>query len=415
MLRFAVAPTEELSLNDLRIALLTYLTARAKGEGFVVRFEEGDRSRHVEGKDREILDILELFGLAWDDLHYQSRNLTIHQQLTVKLLSSRKAFACFCTPEELKGDRYDGRCEKLSDAEVLTIEKPFTIRIKKPVEPVKFEDLLQKECVFTPQQIDSFVILKTDKTPTHDFACAVDDMLLDIRFIIRQDREALDTARQIHVRDTLGYDRRIDYLHLPPLIASENEGVPGVQRLLKEGFFPEAIANYLIESALKTPKELFSLEEAIEWFDIEKLHTRPTPFDLSRLKWLNREHMKRMDAKELSRAFGFADASVGEVVKCHIDEASTVQELKPRIDAIFGPKSFEGAQAEAMREIQSLLQKAPAFDSFEELESYLTQMSALEGEALHNPLRALLTGFSEGPELNKLYPHLKSYIQEIIR
>ena len=415
MLRFAAVPTEELSLNDLRVALLTYLAARNRSNKFVVRIEDGDKTRNVEGKDQEILDILALFGIVWDDLHYQSRNLTIHQQLTVKLLSSRKAFACFCTPEELEGDRYDGRCEKLSDAEVLTIEKPFSIRIKKPEVPIEFDDLLQGRRAFTPDAIDSFVILKIDKTPTHDFACAVDDMLLDADLIIRNDAESLGTARQIHVRRRLGYDRKIEYAHLHPISGQKGEKLPSVKELLQEGFFPEAIADYLIETALKRPTGASTLHEAAKRFELENLSAEPVEFDIERLRDLNREHMKRMDAKELSRAFGFADAAVGELVKCHIGQVATVAEIKPAIDAIFAPKTFDEDENEPMCRLQSALKEAPLFDDYDSLEAYLSRKTALEGEALTVPLRRLLTGAEEGPELSKLYPHLKSYLQEIIQ
>ena len=125
--------------------------------------------------------------------------------------------------------------------------------------------------------------------------------------------------------------------------------------------------------------------------------------------------MKKMDAKELSRAFGFADAAVGELVKCHLDAGRTVREIKPEIDAIFAPKPFDGPWGQPMRTLRTAIEQAPLFDTFEALTRHLQEVTDLEGENFDIPLRLLLTGAEEGPDLSSLYPHLKSYLQEIVQ
>ncbi|MCF6201219.1 MAG: glutamate--tRNA ligase [Hydrogenimonas sp.] len=432
MLRFAPSPTGDMHIGNLRVAIFNYIVAKQRGERFVVRIEDTDKERNIEGKDREILEILQLFGLKYDDLYYQSRNLTIHQHMAIKLLEERKAFACFCTPEELEAERemaktsgtayrYSGRCEVLSDQEVLANEKPFTIRIKKPKEAVEFEDIIKGKISFMPEEIDSFVIMRADKSPTYNFACALDDMLHDISLVIRGEDHVSNTPKQIHIRELLGYDKKIEYAHLPIILnedgkkMSKRDSASSVRWLFEEGFIPEAIANYLILLGNKTPTEIFTLQEAIEWFDLKSVSKAAAKFDLDKLRFLNREHMKMMDSKELSRAFGFADAAIGELAKCYLEEGSTIKEIKPKIEAIFSAKPFDGSWGEEMKLLQKALKKAPAFETFDEMKSYLMKETGLKGKRFFKPLRVLLTGAEHGPELSYLYPYLKSYIEEIIK
>ncbi|WP_457596446.1 glutamate--tRNA ligase [Hydrogenimonas sp.] len=424
MLRFAARPTGDMTIEELRIALVTYLFAKQRNEKFLVRIDDIERDRIVEGKDREILEILELCGIRYDDVAYQSANLTIHQHMAIKLLQSRRAFACFCTPEKLEADRrdaekagrpyrYGGRCEGLSDAEVLANENPFTVRFKKPDHPIRFDDLLLGERQAAPEEIDSFVIMEADKRPTETFASAIDDMLHDVSLVVAEARHIDEAPRQVAVREALGYDKAIGYAHLPAILGEPHPLT--VRRLVEEGFVPEAIANYLLLLGFETPKEFFTLDEAAEWFDLTALSPEPVRFDYRKLRSLNREHMRRMESKSLSRAFGFADAAVGDLAKCYLTEASTIAEIRPKIAAVFAPKPFGNEHGEAMRTLRAALKEAPPMESYEAFTSFLTQKTGLSGEALEKPLRLLLTGASEGPELGSLYPHLTSYLQEIVQ
>jgi len=432
MLRFAPSPTGDMHIGDLRVAIFNYIVAKQRCERFIVRIEDTDKERNIEGKDREILEILQLFALNPDDIYYQSHNLTIHQHMAIKLLEGRKAFACFCTPEELEAEReaakaskktyrYSGKCEVLSDAEVLANEKPFTVRLKKPEKAIEFDDLIKGHQNFAPDDIDSFVIMRADKSPTYNFACALDDMIHDISLVIRGEDHVGNTPKQIHIRNQLGYDKQITYAHLPIILNTEGkkmskrDDASSVKWLLEEGFLPEAIANYLILLGNKTPKEIFTMEEAIAWFDLQNISKAAAKFDIDKLRFINREHMKMMDPKELSRAFGFADAAIGEVAKCYLEEGSTIKEIKPKIEAIFTAKPFGNEWGEQMRTLRDALKTAPKFETFDELESYLMKTTGLKGKNFFKPLRLLLTGSEHGPELSHLYPHLKSYLMEIVK
>ncbi len=432
MLRFAPSPTGDMHIGNLRVAIFNYIIAKQRNERFIIRIEDTDKERNIEGKDREILEILNLFDLKYDEVYYQSHNLTIHQHMAIKMLEERKAFACFCSPEELEAEReaakeskrayrYSGKCELLSDEEVLANEKPFTIRLKKPVSAIEFNDIIKGRLSFAPDDIDSFVIMRADKTPTYNFACAIDDMIHDISLVIRGEDHVSNTPKQIHIRKLLGYDKDIDYAHLPVILneegkkMSKRDSASSVRWLFEEGFTPEAIANYLILIGNKTPEEIFTLEEAIKWFDLENVSKAAAKFDLDKLRFINREHMKRMDSKELSRAFGFADAAIGELAKCYLEEGSTIKEIKPKIEAIFSAKSFDNEWGEQMKILQEAVKNAPDFDSFDEFKKYLMQQTGLKGKNFFKPLRLLLTGADHGPELSHLYPYLKSYLLEIVK
>ncbi|MBF0983635.1 MAG: glutamate--tRNA ligase, partial [Campylobacter sp.] len=188
MYRFAPSPTGDMHIGNLRAAIFNYICSLQDKSGFILRIEDTDTARNIEGKDQEIIEILKRFGISWQSLYYQSKNLKFHQQFAAKLLSEKKAFCCFCSEEELEAKkqaakdageayRYDGHCEYLNDEEVLNCEKPFTIRLKKPDHALEFTDAIKGHISFEPQNIDSFVIMRADKTPTYNFACACDDMM----------------------------------------------------------------------------------------------------------------------------------------------------------------------------------------------------------------------------------------------
>lgn len=433
MLRFAPSPTGDMHIGDLRVALLNYIVAKQRDVQFIVRIEDGDKARNIEGKDTEILQILEKFALPHHHVFHQSENLHIHQTLAIRLLEEKKAFVCTCTPEQIEADRkeaekngvpyhYSGRCESLPSGELdrLREEKiPFVIRIKKPDSPILFDDIIMGEIEADPREVDSFVILRTDGTPTYNFACACDDMLTGVNMIIRSDKHLGDTPRQIHAKQLLGYDTETGYAHLPALLDKEGKRIDEqdstglVKWLFAEGFIPDAIINYLLLLGHETPVEIFTLPDALEWFNLESISKIPAQFDLDTLRRLNREHLKKMDDKKLSTLFGFADPDIGKLAKVYLEEASTINELETKIKAIFTPKNFDGEWGEQMKILEKLILTSPPIETFDAFKNHLIHESGLEGENLLKPLQILLTGADHGPELGKLYPYIKSYLLEV--
>ena len=433
MLRFAPSPTGDMHIGNLRVAIFNYIVSKQLKEDLIIRIEDTDKERNIEGKDKEILEILNLFSIEYKTVFYQSDNLKYHQKMALQLMTQKKAFACFCSDEKLeelreesikKGIpfRYDGFCENLSDEAVLNVNAPFTVRLKKPDHNIKFTDLLKGDFDYAPFDIDSFIILRQDKTPTYNYACSVDDMLMDISIVIRGEDHVSNTPKQIHIRDSLGYTKEIKYVHLPIILnaqtgkkMSKRDDASSVKWLIEQGFLPSAIANYLVLMGNKTPTEIFTLEEAIEWFKIENISKSSAKFDIDKLRFINRKHIENLDDMRLSKILGFADSDIGKLGKLFLEEASTIKEIKEKIEPIFATKTtLEGFENE-FKAIKECLQKASYFDNYEDLKNYIVNETSLKGKNLFKPLRYILTGVENGPNLSDIYPLIKNYLGDIIK
>lgn len=408
MYRFALSPMKDMHIGDLRIALLIALCAQKNNQRFHVRIEDTPKASTASGKDQEILHLLSLFGIGYDGLTYQSENLKFHHQLAATLLAKGKAFSCFCTPEALqakqkeaeeKGNayRYDGTCEYLSDMDVLANQSPFTVRIK--------------------YDAGSFVLLGYDKTPTHIFATAVDDMLQGVKVVLCE--TPAQGPQQEHIRQSLGFTEPIHYLTVPPLVTPQEEplgeNTPLVQTLLDQGFLPQAIANYLLLLSLKTPCEVFTLDQALTWFDAHLILPSSVPFSMEKLRQLNREHLLAMDDAALAGLLDFSGADFGKLAKLYVKEAATLGEIKPKLHAIFAPKTAPKNAEASFERVQEALLKAPHFDTLDGLAAHLCAACALEKTHLLSLLRVLLSGAEEGPELGALYAIINPYLKEIVR
>lgn len=433
MLRFAPSPTGDMHIENLRVALFNYMTARQKDVNFIVRIEDTDKERNITGKDTEIMEILEKFALPHDSVSHQSENLHIHQTLAIRLLEEKKAFVCTCTPEQIEADKeeakqnnmaynYSGRCAYVGAEELHKLKEektPFVVRIKMPDAPIISHDLIKGDIETAPKEVDSFVILKSDGTPTYNFACACDDMISGISLIIRSEDHLSNMPKQKHVKTLLGYEQETDYAHLPIILDSEGEKMDmqddasSVKWLFEQGFIPDAIVNYLILLGNETPTEIFTMPEALEWFDLSKLSKSPVKFDIDKLRFINREHLKRIDDKRLSKLFGFADEDIGKLAKLYLEEASTINELESKINPIFAPKNFEGEWSAQMHTMEDIIQNAPMIDDFNAFKAHIMKESGLEGKHFFTPLRLILTGAEHGPELSQIYPLIKPYLLEV--
>ncbi len=434
MLRFAPSPTGDMHIGNLRVAIINYIVAMQNHTNFIVRIEDTDKERNIEGKDAEILQILEKFSLPYSQLFYQSANLHIHQNLAIKLLDEGKAFVCTCTQDELEYERenakqngvayrYSGKCTNKTKEELAQIKKdntPFVIRIKKPELDISFTDLIKGSFTMHPNEVDSFVILRNDSTPTYNFACSCDDMLTNIETIIRGEDHLSNTPKQIHIKNSLGYEFDTKYAHLPIILNNENkkmskrDDASSVKWLLEQGFLPDAIINYLLLLGNKAPNEVFRLPDAISWFDLKNISKSPAKFDIDKLRFLNREHLKAMDNKKLSKLFGFSDEGIGKLGKLYLEEASTLGELEPKIKAIFAPKNFDNEWAKEMKIIQDVLLNAPFIEDYDTFKQYIIDKTELKGKSLFKPLRLLLTNAEHGPDLSEIYLQIKSYLLEVI-
>ena len=416
MLRFGPSPTGDMHIGTLRVAIINFLVAQQKEESFLVRIEDADikeSQEDREGKDTEIIQILEKFALSHESVFHQSEHLRIHQTLAVKLLEEGKAFVCTCSPELTEANNAClGCCEnkdKTEHAKLKESATPFVLRLKKPKVTIVFHDLLQGDISTSPDELDAFIILRADGTPTANFATACDDMLSGVTMVIRDEEHLKHTPRQIHIQNLLGYDVETSYAHLPALSDTYS-----VKWMFEQGYIPDAIINYLLLLGNKhVPNEIFTLPEAIAWFKLENLSQTTSKFDIDKLRFINREHLRRMDDKQLSTLFGFADADVGKLAKLYLDEASTINELALKIRPVFAAKVFEGTWKEEMKIMQDIIFNAPMIDDFNAFKNYIMLKSDLEEENLIKALRLLLTGAEHGPKLSDIYPLIKSYLLEI--
>ena len=434
MLRFAPSPTGDMHIGNLRVALFNHILSTQLNEELIIRIEDTDKKRNIEGKDQAILEILNLFSINYSRVAHQSENIKYHTQMAMKLLLDNKAFNCFCSDASLDEDReiakkekkpyrYSGFCETISDEAKFNCNAPFVVRLRKPEESIKYTDLVKGDFSHEPFDVDSFVILRQDKSPTYNFACSIDDMLFDISTVVRGEDHLSNTPKQIHIRKSLGYDRDINYIHLPMILNLEtgqklskrNDNTASVKWLVDEGYLPAAIANYLILLGYNPPVEVFTMEEAMEWFDINKVSKSAAKFDISKLKYLNREHIKMMDELRLSKILGYADKDIGTLAKIYIEECNTIKEIKEKITEIFNPKTtLEGFEEEFIL-LKACLQKAPFIADFNDLKKYITNQTGLKDNNLLMPLRYAITGSTNGPDQSEIYPLIKNYLGEIIK
>ncbi|MGP1506348.1 MAG: glutamate--tRNA ligase [Campylobacter sp.] len=431
MYRFAPSPTGDMHIGNLRAAIFNYICSLKDKSGFILRIEDTDTARNIEGKEEEIQEILHKFGIKWQTLYYQSKNLKFHREFAHKLLMDKKAFCCFCSSEILaqkkelakqnnEAYRYDGTCERLSDEQVLECEKPFVIRMKKPSSTMKFKDAIKGEISFEPENIDSFVIMREDKTPTYNFACAIDDMLEGVTFVIRGEDHVSNTPKQEWIRECVGFSEKIQYAHLPIILDNEGKKMSkrdsssSVKWLLECGYMPEAIANYLILLGNKTPCEIFTIEEAAQWFDITKISKNPAKFDITKLAQINREHIKRASDERLAQLFSL-EISRANLIRFYTQESSLIPEISAKISAIFSPKKISEEWRENAEILRNLIlneSEIPA--EFNEFKSNLMKKSALKGKAFFMPLRLLLTNSEHGPELSELFPLIRDEIRAVV-
>ncbi|MDQ7045853.1 MAG: glutamate--tRNA ligase family protein [Sulfurimonas sp.] len=408
MLRFASNPNGDINITDLRVALFNHITAKQKKEDLIVRIQDLDKEKNADAKDKEILEILELFGIEYSQVIYQSEGMRFHTAMALQLIHDKEAFSCFCSDEWLDGKKkeakaakkpykYDDACANLPAELVIDNLSPFTIRIKKPTDA---------------SDIDSFVIMNEDKTPSDCFASAVDDMLNDISIVIQSEEDMSNASKQAHIRSALKYEKTLDYVKLPILLGNE---LPSVKWLLEEGFLPDAISNYLISIGTKPPKKIFTLEESIEWFDLSQASSSSACFDMNALRDINKKHLLQLDNKELSRYVGFADEEIGGLAKVYLKEINTIKELKQIIATIFAAKEIPQKLKDQSALLLSTIKSAPYFEQYDDFKNYTMKESGLKEQDFLEVLRLLFTGTNDGISLEEIYQYIKNYIGEIVK
>ena len=184
---------------------------------------------------------------------------------------------------------------------------------------------------------------------------------------------------------------------------------------LRRGLPTFCDSKYLILIGNKPPQEIFDMQDAIKWFTLDNISKSPARFDINMLRHINKEHLKKLDSKELSRYVGFADIEIGELAKIYLEETTTTKELRSKIEPIFAEKEIPELFQEQSKNIVEAIKQAPYFEEYSEFKNYIVKETGLKGKNLFKPLRIVLTGSEHGPDLSEIYKYLKNYIGEIVK
>lgn len=334
--RIAPSPTGYAHVGTLRSALFNFLFAKKNNGKFILRIEDTDRTRFVEGAIEDVVKVLHDFkldpdeGFVWDNgvkeignfgPYQQSKRLELYKKYADELVANKHAYYCFCTPQRLEElrktqeaahqpPRYDKHCLNLSPEEIqkkINNNEPHVVRLKVDAGSViEFDDLVHGTVKFSTNEIDDQVLLKSDGFPTYHLAVVVDDNLMGINHVLRGDEWMPSTPKHIMLYKAFGWQIP-RYAHLPLLLSktkkklSKREGDVAVKDFLSQGYLPEALLNFIAFLGWnpKTEQEIFSLEELIQQFDLNNVNKAGAIFDLDKLDWINGAYIRKLTAEDL--------------------------------------------------------------------------------------------------------------------
>jgi len=441
--RFAPSPTGFLHIGGARTALFSWAYARRHGGKFVLRIEDTDLERSTEASTDAILESMRWLGLDWDEGPlFQMKRLARYQEAAERLVAAGHAYPCWATKDELdamreaqraRGEkpRYDGRWrpERARAARLVAPQdRPAVIRFRTPEDgEVGWNDLVKGPIAFPNAELDDLVLLRADGVPTYNFGVVVDDLDMNITHVIRGDDHVNNTPRQIHIFRALG-EALPHFAHVPMILGADGErlskrhGAVSVVQYRDEGYLPEALGNYLARLGWSHgDDELFSMQQLVEWFDLEHVSRSAAQFNPEKLAWLNQQHLKAAQDARLAalvepalRRLGMALESgppLAPVVALlkdrattilHLAEAATLFYAEPRPDAALLEQHLGEAVRPALRTLKARLAEATSWDRATigaALKATLAA-SGLKMAQLAMPLRVLLTGRTQTPSVD---------------
>ncbi|MFB7036537.1 glutamate--tRNA ligase [Bacillus altitudinis] len=457
--RYAPSPTGHLHIGNARTALFNYLFARSQGGKFIIRIEDTDQKRNVEGGEESQLRHLQWLGIDWDESidkdggygpYRQSERNDIYKKYYDELLEKDLAYKCYCTAEELEEEReaqiarsemprYSGKCSHLSKEEedkLIAEGREPSIRFRVPKgEIIKFDDMVKGEISFETDGIGDFVIVKKDGTPTYNFAVAVDDHLMKMTHILRGEDHISNTPKQIMVFNAFGWDVPL-FGHMT-LIVNENRKklskrdesiIQFIEQYKNLGYLPEALFNFiaLLGWSPVGEEELFTKEQFIDIFDVNRLSKSPALFDMHKLKWVNNQYVKVLDLDQVVALTLPHLQKAGKVSEQLTEEENTWvrklislyhEQLSYGAEIVELTELFFKEQIEYNQEAKEVLaeeQVPEVMASFagqlERLESFtpdeikaaikaVQKETGHKGKKLFMPIRVAVTGQTHGPEL----------------
>ena len=450
--RFAPSPTGYMHIGNLRTAIFEYLLAKKYNGSFILRIEDTDQTREVEGAIDFIYKTLELCGFSIDEgpnndkgygPYIQSERKDIYKKYAEELVEKGKAYYCFCSEEELEAMRkraearkrpfaYDGRCSRLSKekiAENLANGIPYVIRQKMPKTGVTVvEDLIYGKIKIDNSILDDQILLKSDGFPTYNFANVVDDHLMDITHVIRG-KEYLDqTAKYNLLYEAFGWEKPT-YIHVAMVLGedgnklSKRNGDASFMDLYNEGFLPSAIVNYLclLGWSPANNQEVFTMDELINNFDETRISKSSSQYDVKKLEWFNHQYIQKMPDEEylawIKKYFtkdvsNKSDEWVNRLLliyKSHLNYGKEINEL---VENFFNDNIEMNAEAKEFMESDQVIERVISYfkAELEKLDDWNVDVintainnvkNALnvKGKLLYMPIRIKASGLMHGPDL----------------
>lgn len=456
-LRYAPSPTGHLHIGGARTALFNFLYARKMGGQFILRIEDTDQTRNVEGAANKFYDELRWLGITWDEgedvggpyAPYRCmERLPIYRQYVDQLLAEGKAYYCYCTEEELERERqellakgqmprYMGRCRHLTAEQKAAYEREGrkkTIRYRVPEgQTLRIKDHVRGEVQFETDGIGDFVIVKSDGIPTYNFQVVIDDHLMKISLVVRGEEHLSNTPRQLLIYQAFGWEAP-EFAHLSLILNEEGKKLSKrdesimqfISQYRERGYLPEAIVNYLALLGWSPggEQEIFSMDELIAAFSLDRVNKAGAIFDPQKLDWMNAHYIKEAGLErivEMSIPYlqeagvigeTFDREWVRELVALYKEQMVCVSQL-PQLAHIFfidevkyGEEAQKVLQEEQVPKVlHSFAQAVEALEEWnrESIKAALKQVqkeTGCRGRALFMPVRVAVTGEIHGPDLN---------------
>ena len=361
--RYAPSPTGRMHVGNLRTALYAYLIAKHEGGDFLLRIEDTDQEREMEGAVDIIYDTLRQTGLIHDEgpdkdggcgpyVQSERQAQGIYLKYAKMLVEKGEAYYCFCTPERLESLKtvvngeeimqYDKHCLSLSKEEVeekLKAGIPYVIRQNNPREgQTTFHDELYGDITVDNAELDDMVLIKSDGFPTYNFANVVDDHLMGITHVVRGNEYLSSAPKYNRLYEAFGWEVPV-YIHCPLITdethkkLSKRSGHSSFEDLIDQGYIPEAVVNFvsLLGWSPDSDREIFSLEELVKEFDYHRISKSPAVFDMVKLSWMNGEYLKAMD---FDRFYELAEPYIKKIIKKPYDLKKIANMVKTRIEVL---------------------------------------------------------------------------------
>ena len=437
--RFAPSPTGQLHLGGARTALSNYLFTKNQGGKFLVRIEDTDLERSKKEYTDQICQSLDWLGLKWDeDLVYQSSNTSVYKSYIDALLKSNKAYMCFASKKELDKIRkksnsfhYPGIWRNRDLGEIKSeIKKgsPFTVRLKTPKNgKTSFKDLIYGNISVDNNEIDDFIISRSDGSPVYNFTNVIDDNSMKITHVIRGEDHVSNTPKQILIYNALGFEVPT-FAHLPMILGedkkrlSKRHGATGVNEYESMGYQPDALLNYLALLGWNpgTKEEIFDLDSLVKNFDISKVQKKSATFDQKKFNWISSQHLMKEDSDIVLKKLMSIDPEWGEskrqdylikVIDLMKSRSNSLTDLIDKSQYFFSsPKEFDSTQlqkiwkkdtVEKIIELKSVLDSINSWAAIE-LESNFKRFTDQRGIGIGKvmqPMRFIICGSLQGPSL----------------